>query len=377
MVTLISMYVHLINDEKFLPPFMKRAQAVVKNHLYIVFGPKPPYKFLSEGENIIHASGWEEFQMEQNIQIERIYIHLMTYQKIKWVKSAPKAPVYWLFYGNDLYELLRAFKGFKLYERDDAPRGILTNIKGKTLKKRVQRWAKLLAYQRHYKSFVKGHVDYWCFWSPGDFDLLKKHYGFQGTMLKFQYGAFNPDDIELVKKWVDDHPEYSSQQILLNHSGSQSGNHKFLLKKLSQFNVVQSVKTPLSYGDKQHIADTLAQGKKLLGSAFVPVLNYMTRSAYFELICSSGYAIFGHRRQEAGNTLFIALMSGTKIFLHPQSVLLPFLKDQGYHFYTWTDLSAKALSTPLTKEERSKNYELACIQFSEETIAENYKRILG
>ena len=35
---------------------------------------------------------------------------------------------------------------------------------------------------------------------PGDFELLTKYYDFQGEMLKFQYGAFNPADIELVKK---------------------------------------------------------------------------------------------------------------------------------------------------------------------------------
>jgi hypothetical protein len=371
------MYVHLINDEKFLPPFMKRAQKVIDNHLYIVFGPKPPYKFLDGADHIIHASQWEEYKLQHNVEVERIYIHLMTYQKINWVKAMPKTPVYWLFYGNDLYELLLAFKGFKLYEKADAPKGVLTNIKGKTLSNRLQRWAKLRAYHRHYAPFVKEHVDYWCFWSPGDFELLTKHYGFRGKMLKFQYGAFNPADIELVKEWVAQHPDFTSNNILLNHSGSQSGNHKHLLAKLSTFGLDAKVKTPLSYGDKQHIADTLAFGKSVLGPSFHPILDYMDRNAYFELICTSDYAIFGHRRQEAGNTLFIALMTGTKIFLHPESVLLPFLKEQGYHFCTWANLSAKALSTPLTKEERERNYELACIQFSEETIAENYKRILG
>jgi hypothetical protein len=181
----------------------------------------------------------------------------------------------------------------------------------------------------------------------------------------------------LIKKWVAKNSDFASTDILLNHSGSQSGNHKHLLAKLNAFGLDAKVKTPLSYGDKQHIADTLDFGKSALGTSFHPILDYMDRNAYFELICTSGYAIFGHRRQEAGNTLFIALMTGTKIFLHPESVLVPFLKAQGYHFFTWDDLSAEALSTPLSKEERAKNYELACIQFSEETIAENYKRILG
>ena len=137
------------------------------------------------------------------------------------------------------------------------------------------------------------------------------------------------------------------------------------------------VKTPLSYGDTSHIEATLAYGEKALGPYFVPILTYLDRTAYFDLICTSGIAVFGHRRQEAGNTLFIALMSGTKIFLHPESVLLPFLQEQGYLFYTWDDMSVEALGTPLKDAERLINYKLACIQFSEDTIAENYNRILN
>jgi hypothetical protein len=149
-----------------------------------------------------------------------------------------------------------------------------------------------------------------------------------------------------------------------------------LLAQLHDLGVTQPVRTPLSYGDQAHIKATLEFGKGILGSAFQPILNYMDRNAYFELICTSSYAIFGHRRQEAGNTLFIALMSGTKVFLHPESVLLPFLEEQGYYFFTWNDLSKEALATPLSKTERTKNYSLACSQFSEQTIAENYQRIL-
>ncbi|MEC8459017.1 MAG: hypothetical protein VXY91_06385 [Bacteroidota bacterium] len=370
------MYVHLINDEKFLPPFIKRAKAVQDNNLYIVFGAKPPFTFLQESEQIIHSSEWTDYQLKHKVKIERVYVHLMTYQKIKWVRAAPKTPVYWLFYGNDLYELLMAFKGFKLYEKLDRRKGILTRIKGKNLLIRLKRWAELKVYSLDYEAFVRYHVDYWCFWSPGDFDLLVEHYKFQGKMLKFQYGAFNPEDIELIKQWVNDNPNFSSEDILLNHSGSQSGNHKHLLAQLHDLGVTQPVKTPLSYGNQEHIKATLEFGKRLLGLDFHPILNYMDRKAYFELIYNSGYVIFGHRRQEAGNTLFIALMSGTKVFLHPESVLLPFLKEQGYHFFTWNDLSKESLAAPLSKTERKNNYSLACRQFSEQTITENYQRIL-
>jgi len=356
---------------------MKRAKTVNNNQLYIVFGPKAPYNFIGSSEDLIHVSEWDNYLVKNRIKVERIYIHLLTYQKIKWVKSVPKATIYWLFYGNDLYELLHAFKGFKLYEKEDSPKGLLVNVKGGSLKNRAQRFLMLSMYHRHYKRFINNYVNYWCFWNPGDFELLKKFYPFQGKMLKFQYGAFNPEDIEWVKQWVRQHNKNTSNQVLLNHSGSQSGNHKHLLKILAKIGVAQPIITPLNYGDQSHIIDTIDYGNQALGSSFQPILNYMDRRAYFELICHSEYAIFGHRRQEAGNTLFIALMSGTKVFLHPESVLLPFLKEKGYHFFTWQDLSAKELSNPLSIKEKFKNYELAIDQFSEQTIAENYQRILG
>lgn len=371
------MYVHLINDEKFLLPFMKRAKKVNNKQLYIVFGPKAPYNFIGTSEDIIHVSEWESYLVKNEIKVERIYIHLLTYQKIKWVKSVPKATIYWLFYGNDLYELLHAFKGFKLYEKEDSPKGLLVNVKGGSLKNRAQRLLMLSMYHRHFKRFINNSVNYWCFWNPGDFKLLNKFYPFQGKMLKFQYGAFNPQDIEWVKEWVKQHKNNISNQVLLNHSGSQSGNHKHLLRVLAMAKINQPVITPLSYGDQSHIASTIDFGNKVLGSLFQPILYYMDRQEYFELICHSEYAVFGHRRQEAGNTLFIALMSGTKVFLHPESVLLPFLNEQGYHFFTWQDISAEGLTNPLTAKEKSENYKLATNQFSEQTIAENYQRILG
>ena len=68
------------------PPFIKRAQAVQDNNLYIVFGAKPPFTFLQESEQIIHSSEWTDYQLKHKVKIERVYVHLMTYQKIKWVR---------------------------------------------------------------------------------------------------------------------------------------------------------------------------------------------------------------------------------------------------------------------------------------------------
>lgn len=376
------MYVHLINDEKFLMPFMRRAADVTRDHLYIVFGPKPPYQHVS-GPQVIHSSEWEHYSNVHDVVPTRIYIHLLTYQKVNWVKRyGGDLPVYWMFYGNDLYELLQAFKGFSLYEPEDRPRGLLANVKGEKLKSRAARYLKLAAYHRTFGPFVRTRIQFWCFWNTGDFELLRRHYRFSGTMLPFQYGAFNPEDVAQVQRWVKEGGQPTEGKLLLNHSGSQSGNHKHILTLLKRaFKDEQGplplhIVAPLSYGDREQIGRIAKLGPQWFGEKFEAVMNYMDRAAYFDLICSSAVAVFGHRRQEAGNTLFIALMSGTKVFMHPNSVLLPFLKEKGYAFWTLNELDRNTLLTPLTEEERSRNFKLASLQFSEETIGNHYVRIL-
>lgn len=380
MATNNRVFVHLINDEKFINPFKKRATDIVDKHVFVVFGPKPPYKFLESDSNIIHSSEWSEFRAKNEKQVERVYIHLMTYQKIKWMSEFPDVPLYWLFYGNDLYELLHAFKGFNLYAPEDRPSGLMTQVSGATFSKRLKRWFQLWMYQKSYGPFVKSRVNYFCFWNPGDYELLVEHYHSQAKMLRFQYGAFNPSDIDLVKqKRLEKGDNSTTLKVILNHSGSSSGNHHHLIEKLASLWSNESqveLTVPLSYGNPDHIKSVRALGTKVLPNIFKPLDQYMSRDEYFQLLSDQDIAIMGHRRQEAGNTLFILLMSGAKVFMHPNSVLLTFLKQEGYHFYTWNDIGGDHWMDPLTDVEKEVNFKLADQQFSEQRILENYHRIL-
>ncbi len=381
MDTTKSMFVHLINDEKFITPFMKRADDIHPDHIYVVFGDPSPFKFLEPSERVIHSSEWESYCLEHSLSIERIYVHLLTFQKIQWVKSfGQNKPLYWLFYGNDLYELLQVIHGFQLYEREDKPRGWLSTINKPTLLGRLKRWAQLKAYNRHFTPFVQQRIDYFCFWNPGDFQLLEKYIGTRAEMLRFQYGAFNRSDIDTVLELRGKHPKGSSTSILLNHSGSSSGNHNHLLhlihSKLSNTKELE-ILAPLSYGDANHISKVLETGVNLFGAQFNPLMDFLKRDEYFRMITERDLVIFGHRRQEAGNSLFISFMAGAKVFLHPESVLIPFLKEKGYAFYTWNDIGSQGWHDPLTDQEKETNLQRSSIQFSEDRIKENYTRILS
>lgn len=374
-------FVHLINDEKFIAPFFRRAKEIVDNHVFVVFGDPPPYQHLDSVYPVVHSDEWESFAKSEDVEVDRVYVHLMTFQKIRWIVKYSNAPVYWLFYGNDLYELLEAFKGYHLHERLDQPSGILSQVRGKTVRGRIVRWLKLWYYQRFYAPFVRDRVKFFCFWNPGDYELLQKYYGSNAKMLRFQYGAFNPSDIVKVKqrRGEDRKGGSDSVKVLLNHSGSTSGNHHHLLNRLSELwqdKDGMELIAPLSYGDSNHIQSVMEVGRELLPGIFHPLTNFLQRDEYFDLLASIDIAILGHRRQEAGNTLFILFMSGTKVFVHPQSVLIPFLIEEGYVFFTWNDLGLNGWMDGLSEEEKRRNFALADRQFSEERIAENYRRIL-
>lgn len=367
--------VHLINDEKFLPRFIERAQEHFLSIAYVVFGAASPFAFLKESSNLFTPSGWKS---ERDPEIEDVYIHFMTYQKIKWVqKHAPNARVHWIYFGSDLYELLSVFHGFNLYSKDDKMGGILSHIRGKTTLDRIKRYSSLVIYHWHFKTFVKKHLSTFRFWNEGDFQLFEKAYKTNARFEFFQYGAYLQSDIDFITQSLPTDSVKESLDILVNHSGTRSGNHLDLLRRLQSSITVSNLHlhAVLSYGDKEHIEKVHTFGAAEFGRNWQGYTEFMPRLDYYRLLSKMDIAIFGHRRQEAGNSLFISMLLGTKIFIHYESVLLPYLKQHGFHFYTLADIGSPGWTTPLSKEQREKNKNAALAYFDQGRIAQAYKNL--
>lgn len=367
--------VHLINDEKFLPRFIERAEEHFSSIAYIVFGTTSPFTFLKDSSNVVTPSDWKS---ESDHEVEDVYIHFMTYQKIKWVqKHAPKARVHWIYFGSDLYELLSVFHGFNLYSKYDKMGGILSHIKGKTALDRIKRYSSLVIYHWYFKTFVKKHLSTFRFWNEGDFQLFEKAFETNARFEFFQYGAYLQSDIDFVTQLLHADSDKESLDILVNHSGTRSGNHLDILRRLQRSNTVSNphLHAILSYGDNDHIEKVSASGTAEFGRNWQGYTEFMPRLDYYKLLSKMDIAIFGHRRQEAGNSLFISMLLGTKIFIHNDSVLLPYLKQHGFHFYTLADIGSSGWTNPLSKEQREKNKIGALAYFDQARIKQAYKNL--
>lgn len=367
--------VHLINDEKFLPRFIERAEDLLGTGTYVVFGSQPPYRFLGDSPNVVTSAT----PLSDGTPVRDVFIHFLTYQKIKWVeKYAPEARVHWVYFGSDLYELLTVFHGFQLYSKKDAPGGFLPHVSGANFKAKAQRFLQLAVYQRHFARFLKNRLTTFRFWNPGDFDLLTSAFATKATFRFFQYGAYLESDIDFVKSVRKTTGERTALNILVNHSGTRSGNHLDILDRIDRkvLGEGHQLHATLSYGDTQHIETVKDYGKRTFGDQWNGYYDFMPRLNYYELLSTMDIAIFGHRRQEAGNSLFISMLLGTKVFVHPDSVLIPYLEQHGFHFATLDTLSSDDWTTALSEEQKEHNKAAALAYFDPKRIEAAYQTLL-
>jgi hypothetical protein len=135
-------------------------------------------------------------------EITDVFIHFMTYQKFKWVeRHGPIATVHWRYYGSDLYELLSAFHGFKLYFEEKRNLQYLSQIIGENVYNRSKRWITLAIYHRTFKRFIAQGLTTFRFWNKNDFRLLNQHFPNNATFKFFQYGAYEADDIKYAASY--------------------------------------------------------------------------------------------------------------------------------------------------------------------------------
>lgn len=367
--------IHLINDEKFLPRFIERAASYFSSPTYIVFGATAPFTFIKDDINIHAAADWPS---ADHPLIEDVYIHFLTYQKMKWVqKYAPKARVHWIYFGSDLYELLSTFHGLQIYSDQDRMGGFLPNIKGKTPVDRIKRLASLAIYHQHFKKFVKAHLTTFRFWNEGDYQLFKNAFANDARFEFFQYGAYLQSDIDYVTKSLSGDHQADTVHLLINHSGTRTGNHMAILNKMGAMVQKHNLQLHaiLSYGDKEHIEKVNRFGTQEFAENWHSYLDFMPRLEYYKLLSRMNIAVFGHRRQEAGNSLFISMLLGTKIFIHDDSVLLPYLEQHGFHFCTLSAIGTEGWMQPLSKEQREENKAGALAYFDGERIERAYENL--
>ena len=293
----------------------------------------------------------------------------------RWLLRQIEVPTvsYWIFYGDDLYGDLFRRGRYQLHDRGEV---------GATFSWRFRNYHRLHAVYHalrrgrwlpaELKAFI-GALDYFCFWNPFDFELLKQHYPTRAQFRPFRYLT---DDLQVDKPIAPPRPG----TVLINHSASHTGNHRTVLRKLHASphqHLIERVVTPLSYGAAHVRARTIETGNALFGERFMPLLEFTSSERYFATLDEVSAGFFGHRRQEGGGSVSYLLGRGARVYLRPQNNLLDYLRWRGYHVFDLeTDLERTDAFAPLPPEQAAHNARLVREEYGSVSADHIYHHLL-
>lgn len=123
----------------------------------------------------------------------------------------------------------------------------------------------------------------------------------------------------------------SGDDILLGNSATPENNHVDTFSRLARMDLQgRSVVVPLSYGNMQYRDWVLRQGKRLLGHAFEPLVDFLPRAEYFKILKRCGISLMNHLRQQALGNIFMQLRLGSNVYLNDTPVYRGLVR-QGFY----------------------------------------------
>lgn len=371
--------VHICNDEKFIPKAIQDFEKFYpkQNFFYIITSKKP--KFVSLEKNVKCFKKQELQNIVEDILLHtansseiNILVHFLDPFKAILISSLGnklKFKSYWIFYGSDLYKRLYDIGKYDLYDND--------YFFIKSIVKRVRFQLLASRSSKRIEEFIN-NLDYLCFWNRFDYEILIKNYNTEAKYKNFIYthGLLEATSFPL-------RPKKSIDKILINHSGSETGNHISILSFLKKIKISEKISeliVPLNYGPIENIEIIDRYCKENFSEIYKPVLNFIDRDEYFKMLQNVDIAIFGHNRQEAAGNLNFLLTAGVKVFLKEKNNLLQFYHEIGVKVYSFENdfkNDFKNDFTPLNLKTQEKNRTTLLNYYSEKNLNKIYLNLFN
>lgn len=341
------MVIHLMPDDKFIDTIIQMVEASGTDTVsrFLVRG-KQPFKYVTN--QLAEAMPLDDpaFRLLMNTLTpdDKVIIHYLGGDICNWLLDyEPKARIYWGFWGSEFFEISGA--DIPLYDTltqknidDNFKQGRLSFIPF-VRKRRLKQYKDLLLRdmlrRRERFSKVLDKIDVLLHYNQHDHQLILKHFP---SKLQFQYFNYPPaytyaemdkliQDVALPVEMVE-----TATNVWIGNSAYPSNNHLDVFDNLrGKINDQTFLWVPLSYGDEAYRQNILKQGYQMFGSQFKPVTNYMTFVEYAAMLSKMDVAIMGHIRQQAFGNIQMLFYFGSVVYMHPNSTLMTFLQEQGYH----------------------------------------------
>ena len=204
------------------------------------------------------------------------------------------------------------------------------------------------------KSFLQ-RIEAICHWNRFDVTFLNEIYEVKLRQLPFVYGA-GLNSVQIIDKVSS---EKSPLIIWLGNSDTAANNH------LDAFDILETLKDenieiicPLNYGNIQYANNIAVEGKRIFGDKFKPLLNYIPRDEYYDLMDTVDIAYMAHRRGQAAGNIIAFIKKGVRIVMNDESSIYKLFKDYGISIQTehWLNITKfNKLKKPLADTVKQNN----------------------
>lgn len=374
------MNLHLVRDEKFINhSFLTFEKYYPGQNIFLV--QKQPlqtgFRYVETNQQMYGHGFSSRKDIEQLIRlaetqgVKHVLVHFLDPERARAAVALKKAldiKLYWIINGEDLYGPLNKMGKYPLFDRG-------THLLPRTIKRLTRQTNLLLQGLRRfempydYLSAFCQHLDYFATWNKYDYELLQQHVPNPSKLKEFRYFAHRGlDETEGFPPVQRDEP----LTLIVNNSASYNGNHLTLFRLLGNLRGLEKVTriyVPVSYGPSPNRKLILKKGIDHLGAGFTPLLDFLPKADYLQILNNITCGIYGSRRQEAAGNIYYLLGRGSKIFLRNENNVLQLCRDRGYHIFSVEDdLRSVDDLRALPPEQQRHNMALYKQQFSQAEV---------
>ncbi len=384
------MNLHLSHDDKFLDSFIKNSKKYTNTYnIYVVFSDTNELKYTKSKEVIIAKQSIDEVKkiFLKYPSILNIYFHALSsfYSKlVNQLSLHENFKLIWLFYGFEvfglnqyLYKLLLK-ETLKVYKQDKNDNFFKFTFNPIYLRRNIIKYIHYSRIREKEESLIK--------------ELIKKiHY--LGHFVKEDYDEYihplNPklkfiewnylSDSDLEFNSSDTNLNENKFRILLGNSASFFNNHIDALSIINQkFGHIENLEilVPLNYSGSQfYIHSVINYGKMLFKDKFIPIVDFMGKKQYYDLLKSVEVAFFLNIRSQAAGNINWFLKNNKKVVMHQDSSLYKFYIRKGFKIFSIKDIDQILISKEVTFNFEI-NSKLMKVEFGEERMREKYVSLL-
>ena len=329
------MILHFLLDEKIAEQIISNFEGISSDNKYLVFvKEKEKFKHIKNSHQNILIFKYEKENINgiiEELKPTGIVLHAYHLEFAKILLELKyELKIAWVAWGFDIYGLPKIKQNIyapltdKFLSRKEA----FLFFKRKLLANNLLRTIFFLftkeqdRYSIVFKSLKK--VNYFSTYLEEDYIYFSKYYP---NNLRFVNCTFTSIDQYLAGN-EDVYNQVEATNIIIGNSNTPESNHLDVIDKLKYKKLASSkVFVPLSYGENDAYRKTvIKEGESCFGDRFEPLLIFMERQQYLNILMSCSVGIFYHYRQQAMGNIIAMLYLGARVYMYAKSPVYLYLK---------------------------------------------------